>query len=504
MPRAKIETMTRIDDPAPDVRLRPGYLLGTLLVTAAVAAGMAYASAREVRRDLLRRSRQYGGLISKHVYLELVSRHRLTTPDALARQLADPTLAPGIHASLADSVSGLEIHELKLFDRGGRRIAQLGGDGSRRDEAPNTAVAKALAGEAIGELIAAGAPTHEGGAPRAVAVLETYWPIYHATEDPTPSYVIEVYQDASELERQFASAYWRIGRSLLVALGVLAGFLLVSITHANRTIRAQTRALQESNQHLEQLRAELEARVEERSRRLVQSEKLVSLGRLAAGVAHELNTPLASISACSEGLMRQAERPQTDPQALRQRTAEYHRVIRDEAFRCKEITQALLGLSRAAPTRLEPTLLGPLVERTLALLQYRAERAGITLRSTIESPLPPVAADPGQLQQVLLNLTTNALDACSAGGQIVWRAARTADGLELTCTDDGSGIEAEALPAILDPFYTTKPPGQGTGLGLTLCHELLTAAGGTLDVVSPGPGQGTLATVRLPLESADA
>jgi signal transduction histidine kinase len=180
-------------------------------------------------------------------------------------------------------------------------------------------------------------------------------------------------------------------------------------------------------------------------------------------------------------------------------------VIVGQIDRISGIIRSLLDTVRQQKPEIQPLALGLLVQRLIRLLDPMARRRGIALGGQVAEDLPPLAADPNQLQQVLLNLLMNALEATPRGGRIAveaWACPHDGrPGIALTVADTGSGIPPEALNKIFQPFYTTKPQGQGTGLGLSICRDIVRDHGGTLAVQSR-VGQGSVFTVWLPQPDA--
>jgi signal transduction histidine kinase len=264
------------------------------------------------------------------------------------------------------------------------------------------------------------------------------------------------------------------------------------------------------SQKLDDFTSDLARQVNERSRQLVRSERLASVGFLAAGVAHEINNPLASIAFCSEALEARLD------DVLRQlrpsgRTAEdvevfqkYLKMIQEEAFRCKSITESLLDFSRSGEHRRETTDLRALVQSVLDVTQHLHNHRGkrITLEvKTDRAPSGQIAAwvNAEEIKSVVLNLVTNALESMDEGGHLVIRLRQVEDQAEMVFADNGCGMTAEVLENIFEPFFTRSRSGKGTGLGLTISHRIIQQHGGEVEAASPGPNQGSTFTVRLPL-----
>jgi signal transduction histidine kinase/iron only hydrogenase large subunit-like protein len=226
--------------------------------------------------------------------------------------------------------------------------------------------------------------------------------------------------------------------------------------------------------------------------RLVQTERLASMGQLSAGIAHEINNPLGTVLIYSHMLLRQLEQAHPLRGDLQ--------MIVDEATRCKTIVRGLLDFARQSRVDKAPTDLARLLRDVAAVTAARASAAGARVEVDLPDSLPEVWLDATQIKQLLVNLADNALDAVGAGGVIRLAARTRADGraVTLTVTDNGCGIPAENLPKLFDPFFTTKEMGQGTGLGLAIAYGIVKMHHGDITVDSE-PGRGTTFTVVLPI-----
>lgn len=259
-------------------------------------------------------------------------------------------------------------------------------------------------------------------------------------------------------------------------------------------------------QELETLYRDLEQKVQTTSHELVQSERLASVGYLAAGVAHEINNPLGIISGYSERTLRLLDR-QLDPATL-PRLREAAGIIRDEAFRCKDITDRLLSLARPGQTDRKPVSLDAIVRDVIASLAGLPDYAHrpMTLEATPGADLAILARE-GEIKQVVLNLLLNALDAVGpAGGQVHIAIWRDRDTVVLCVQDDGLGMSPETLGRVFEPFFSQKTSQQvgqttgrrGTGLGLSITHAIVREHDGQIHAQSDGPGKGSRFTVELP------
>jgi two-component system NtrC family sensor kinase len=231
---------------------------------------------------------------------------------------------------------------------------------------------------------------------------------------------------------------------------------------------------------------------------LARSRRLAATGQLAAGVAHEINNPLAAITTCAEATLRDLrEQPEVAPLARERGWDEYLEEIVRQALRCKEITRGLLDLSRQKRARREPVELNRLVEQTARLYERRASGQGVRVEWQLDPAAGEVATDEAFVRQVLDNLLNNALDAVGHGGLVRISTTAESNRVHIEVADDGAGIRPEVLARVFDPFFTTKEPGRGSGLGLAVSLALAEALGGALTVASK-PGAGTRFRLWLP------
>ena len=241
-----------------------------------------------------------------------------------------------------------------------------------------------------------------------------------------------------------------------------------------------------------------EREVHELDRRLLQSQKLAAIGELSAGIAHEINNPLAIISQELE-LVRDIAGDSREPTAQDLTEAgDSLAEIGRQVDRCRQITHKLLGFARKMDPVIQEEALEQVIEDMALLVEREARGRGIAIVRAYAPDLPPVCTDVPLLRQVILNLLTNALHATAPGGSITLITRRLDGEAAIEVRDTGRGIPKEHLDKIFDPFFTTKEPGKGTGLGLSLSHGIVSRLGGTLTVASE-PGQGAAFTVTLPL-----
>jgi two-component system NtrC family sensor kinase len=241
---------------------------------------------------------------------------------------------------------------------------------------------------------------------------------------------------------------------------------------------------------------EITARVEA-NRAIGRAEKLAAVGRLAAGVVHEINNPLATIAACAEALESRVAEGVFGSSSETEDLRDYLRLIRDEAFRCKTITNGLLDFSRTRAGQQMPVNMSQVVQSAAHLLSHQSRGDAVEIRVEAAKDITLISGDEGQLQQAVIALSTNAIDAMPDGGRLTLRTRNDDGNVLVEVTDTGVGISPEHLTKIFDPFFTTKELGHGTGLGLAVCYGIVTEHGGRLDVQST-IGVGTTFTISIP------
>jgi signal transduction histidine kinase len=256
-------------------------------------------------------------------------------------------------------------------------------------------------------------------------------------------------------------------------------------------------ALNDMTARFQEIRDDLDHQVQLRTKEVVRSEQLASVGFLAAGVAHEINNPLASIAMCAESL---EARIGSEVDAVASR---YLQLIQSEAFRCKGITEKLLDFSRVGEVRRQVTALGALVHDVVDMLRHVGRFAHKTV-SFVDGPDVLVLANPQEIKQVVLNLLVNALDSIDEDGEVVLRVSRDGDEAKLVLTDNGCGMNEEVLKNLFEPFFTSRPSKKGTGLGLSIVHRIVADHEGRIEVMSDGPTCGATFCVILPVISVDS
>ncbi|MFZ0292228.1 MAG: ATP-binding protein [Candidatus Sulfotelmatobacter sp.] len=280
------------------------------------------------------------------------------------------------------------------------------------------------------------------------------------------------------------------------------------LAHSFNDMSLQLRA---ANEQLMAWARTLEDRVEEKTKELrsahdhvLHVEKMASLGKMAAVVAHEVNNPLFGILTYAKLLRKWVESGQAEKEK-RKDTMECLDLIAAESRRCGDLIKNLLSLSRTAPINIQPTDLNRVIERCLMLVRHQVDLHGIDLQLKLANDLPLVRCDPAQIEQVLIALIMNAIDAMPRGGNL-WLETRTSDDedeIEIQVRDDGSGIAPDVLSQIFEPFMTTKETGHGVGLGLAISRGIMERHNGRIQVASE-LGRGTTFTVILPIRTGEA
>ena len=260
-------------------------------------------------------------------------------------------------------------------------------------------------------------------------------------------------------------------------------------------LRARVRAAQRLHRLYRDL-ADQHRQLKETQEQLVHAAKMAAMGTLVAGLSHELNNPLTAIVMNSQSLSRRL--PPSSP------LSDAVAAIERQARRCSRLVKTLLDFSRQKPSLRETVSVASLLERVAELTGSQASERGVRLVIAPSPPdLPPLHGCVQEIESALLNLVGNAFDATSPGGSVTLAAESERGGIELSVCDTGSGIPPEILARVFDPFFTSKPVGQGTGLGLTITRRIVEAHGGAIHIDS-APGRGTQVRAWLPHEPTES
>ena len=267
-----------------------------------------------------------------------------------------------------------------------------------------------------------------------------------------------------------------------------------------------SRRLSEAQQEITRWTHTLEERVERKTAELqraqdqmIQAEKLTSLGKLAAVVAHEINNPLSGILTYAKLLRKWVERGD-DLEAHAQDMREALSLIESESRRCGDIVRNLLMFARVAPMNVSRFDIGAVIRQCIKLVEHKLDLGNIAVEVDSDPQLPLIRGDAGQIEQLLLALVMNAIEAMPREGNLrITTRASGAGSVVITIQDDGTGIPPTLLPRLFDPFVTTKEEGKGVGLGLAISKSIVDRHHGTIGVASE-PGRGTTFTITLPIQ----
>jgi signal transduction histidine kinase len=287
---------------------------------------------------------------------------------------------------------------------------------------------------------------------------------------------------------------------LLVRLLLFAAFaFLVSgltaalLNYLERQMEAYAEILslnEELNDYIERLK--------NTRQQLIQAEKLNALGQLAASVAHEINNPLAGVLVYSKLLSKRLQGGPFDKDEALSNLSK----IESAVSHCSKIIHGLLNFARQSEPVLQPVVIGSVIDQAMSLVGHEAEMKGVEIIREETSPLPPVMADFGQLQQVFVNLVINAIQATPNGGKLIIRSSIDDGWVKVALEDTGHGIPPENMEKLFTPFFTTKEPGKGVGLGLAVSYGIIERHGGKIEVQSE-VGKGSTFTVHLPAYQND-
>jgi two-component system NtrC family sensor kinase len=293
--------------------------------------------------------------------------------------------------------------------------------------------------------------------------------------------------------------FWPLGVLIVGSRQVAAGNFDYRIhlqTHDEMAELAQ--AMNDMTARFQAIRDDLDRQVQERTKQVVRSEQLASVGFLAAGVAHEINNPLAAIAMAAESLEGRLADLLPPDATDRQVVLDYLKMIQSEAFRCKGITEKLLDFSRVGPVTRRDTDLAQLVQSVIEMVGTLGKYQRRAIQFQVSGPVV-VSANPQEIKQVVLNLLANALDSTDEDGEVRVELSGRDGWAVLDVADNGCGMSAEVLQHVFEPFFTRRREGQGTGLGLSISYRIVADHGGTIEAHSDGPGRGATFRVRLPL-----
>ena len=491
------------------------YSITSFIVIGIVSFIVGEIFSRIEKNDLIERSENYAGYIVTNIN------------HALYEEFFGPTISKYGYIDLENNqdqfnrlgkviksnVYGLNLKKIYLFDMNGQiiysNIPEHVGYVLGRGE--NVQLDSALKGTSASALQDPGMKDSKGVVIEE-SLLESYYPIYEydngILNKEKQVGVLEIYQNMKDLDIQITRAHRKAVIITGSSMGLLFLILMMIIKKASGVIRLKTNQLVEARDHLEEKVEERTQeikqtyeRLQETQRRLSRSEKLAGIGTLAAGVAHEINNPLASVASCAEGLMNRMDNLDFKSKDDKEVFPDYLKTICDEAYRCKSIISKLLDFSRRPEPVFGKVDIKGLVSDVVKMMGRQKERKRLDIELNFSSEPIIIFGDSNQLKQVFLNMIFNAIDATRDGGKIKISTIGNDDCAQIMFEDTGCGIASENLDKIFEPFFTTKSPGKGTGLGLSICYGIVEDHKGKIFVNSNGVGKGTTFTLTLPIHN---
>ena len=434
---------------------------------------------------------------------------------------------------IKSSIYGLNLRKIYLFDMNGQIIYSNISEhrGKVLKKGKNVQLDSALKGTSV-SLLQDPVIKDSKGVQTEESLLESYYPIYEYNKGILNKEkqvgVLEIYQNMKDLNIQIAMAHKKAVVITGSSMGLLFLILLMIIKRASGVIRLKTGQLVEARDHLEEKVGERTQEIKQTyeslqktQKRLSRSEKLAGIGTLAAGIAHEINNPLASVASCAEGLMDRVDNVDFKSKDDKEVFSDYLKTVYDETYRCKAIISKLLDFSRKqvpvfsevnenalvphyrvippSPLVFDEVNVNTLVANVVKLICRQKELEKLRIELNYD-PEPVITyGDANQLQQVFLNMILNAIDATAGGEKIEITTIRVDNFVQIIIEDTGCGIAPENLDRIFEPFFSTKSPGKGTGLGLSICYGIIEEHKGKILASSNGIGKGTKFTISLPM-----
>ena len=490
------------------------YSVTSFIVIGIVSFLVGEIFSRMEKNDIIERSEKYAGYIVDNINY------------ALYEEVINPAISKDGHVDLKrnlehfnkldyvikSKIYGLNIKKIYLFDMSGQIIYSSipGLTGHVLERGKNLQLDSAENGISASDLQFPGKEDSKGIISEEF-LLESYYPVYEYKDGVKNKEkqvgVLEIYQDMRDVEIQIAGAHRKAVVMTSASMVLLFLTLLLIVKKASGIIMLKTKQLVYARDHLEekvnqrtlQIQHTYE-KLQEVQKRLSRSEKLAGIGTLAAGIAHEINNPLASVTSCAEGLMDRLDNLDFKTNDDIEIFSDYLKIICDETYRCKLIISKLLDFSRQHELVLGKVDINSLISEVVRTinLQTLPEKLNIIF-DTHNGPLN-IYGDYNQLKQVFWNITLNAIDAVNENGDIKISTMENGDTTQIIFEDTGCGIGIKNINKVFEPFFTTKEPGKGTGLGLSICYGIIEKHGGRILVDSNGFGKGTTFTVSLPVK----
>lgn len=491
------------------------YAITSAAVIAILSLAVGWIFPRMESQELIKRSEEYAQYFVTHLNYEIY------------KDFLIPTLKKDKHIDLennrnqfrkldrvvCENIYGLNIKKLYLYDMEGHIIYSTIPEhvGFTLDRGKNKKLDSAIRGIPASALRLAGT-TDSKGSYVVETLLESYYPVYEMQKNGPKKEqvgVLEIYQDMSVMKKQMTKARQKAIMMTGSAMGVLFLVLFLVVLKAAKVINVRTKQIVDARNTFEQKVEERTMEIREAykklqhtQRKLIQSEKLASIGTLVTGLAHEINNPLASVASCAEGLIERLKTTmEQNGQSHKELETfpEYLQIICDETYRCKSIISGLLNFSRQSEPKFEQININRVIQDTLSVVQYQFQSNVNKIKLNLSDESCNVIGDPQQLKQVFMNLVINSIHATEGGGDISISTYQKQTVVQIIFKDSGAGIKTEHLDKIFDPFFTTKPTGKGIGLGLAICYGIIDVHSGRIEAFSDGLGKGATFTITLPL-----
>ncbi len=488
------------------------YSITSFIVIGIVSFVVGEIFSRIEKSDLIERSEKYAGYIVSHINLEIyqdffipsMNKYGYIDLENNQDQLS------GLDKIIKNNIYDFNLKKVYLFDMNGLIIYSNISDhiGFVLERGENLQLDSALKGVAASTLQKPGMKDSKGELVEK-SLLESYYPVYEYNKKEIDRNkqvgILEIYQNMEELDDQIASAHNRAVVITGSSMGVLFLILTMVIKIASNVIRLKTDQLVKARDNLEEKVVERThkikqtyERLQETQKLLGRSEKLAEIGTLAAGVAHEINNPLASVASCAEGLMLRMDQVAFKSKDDEEVFPDYLKTICDETYRCKSITSKLLDFSRRQAPVFGKVDINEMISNTVKIVRHQKELEKIDIELKFNTEPTIVYGDLNLLKQVTLNMVMNAIDATKDSGKIWISTSIIDDSTQIAFEDTGCGIASENLDKVFKPFFSTKSQGDGTGLGLSICYGIIEEHNGKILVSSGGVGNGTTITILLP------
>ena len=490
------------------------YSITSFIVIGIVSFVVGEVFSKMEKNGLIERSEKYAGYIVGHINHDMYEDFFTPVIDKYGSIDLENNRDQfnSLDKVIKNNIYGFNLKKVYLFDMKGQIIYSNVSEqiGYILERGKNLHLDSALDGIPVSELQDSGMKDSKGVNVEK-SILESYYPVYEFSEGiinrEKQVGVLEIYQNMKDLDAQITKAHRKAVIITGSSMGIMFLILLMIIKKASGVIRLKTDQLVEARDHLEEKVEERAQEIkqtyeqlQETQKRLSRSEKLAGIGTLAAGVAHEINNPLASVASCAEGLINRMDDVDFKSKDGKDVFSDYLKTICDETYRCKDIISKLLDFSRRQVPVFGKVDINSLLSDVVKLVRRQKELNNLSVELDYSSEPIIIHGDFNQLKQVFLNMTLNATDATEDGGQIRISSSRSDDEVQIKFEDSGCGIASENLDKVFEPFFSTKSPGKGTGLGISICYGIIEEHKGKILVSSDGVGNGATFTIILPVD----